>query len=86
MVVTRLWRVRSIRWGSFAIGINIGMPAIHMNVIDVERAARFANEFAMADSRSRACQRWRSRVRSVHRICRRAGDAVSPPAERTHRS
>lgn len=43
-VSARLRRGRSIRWVSFAAGINIGMLPMYMNVIDVERAAEYSNQ------------------------------------------
>ena len=43
-VSARLRRGRSIRWVSFAVGINIGMLPMYMNVIDVERAAEYSNQ------------------------------------------
>jgi hypothetical protein len=43
-VSSRLRRSRMIRWASFAVGINIGMLPMYMNVIDVERAAEFSNQ------------------------------------------
>lgn len=43
-VTSRLRRSRAIRWASFAVGINIGMLPMYMNVIDVERAAEFSNQ------------------------------------------
>jgi hypothetical protein len=42
-VSSRLRRGRAIRWVSFAVGVNIGMLPMYMNVIDVERAADFSN-------------------------------------------
>lgn len=43
-VSSQLRRGRSIRWVSFAVGINIGMLPMYMNVIDVERAATYSNQ------------------------------------------
>ncbi len=43
-VSARLRRGRSFRWVSFAVGINIGMLPMYMNVIDVERAAEYSNQ------------------------------------------
>jgi hypothetical protein len=41
---SRLRRGRAVRWLSFAVGINIGMLPMYMNVIDVERAAEYSNQ------------------------------------------
>jgi hypothetical protein len=41
---SRLRRARAVRWVSFAVGINIGMLPMYMNVIDVERAAEYSNQ------------------------------------------
>ena len=41
---SRLRRGRAVRWVSFAVGINIGMLPMYMNVIDVERAAEYSNQ------------------------------------------
>lgn len=43
-LVSRLRRAKVIRWTTFALGINIGMLPMYMNVIDVERAAEFSND------------------------------------------
>lgn len=40
----QLRRARSIRWFAFVAGINVGALPLYMNVIDVERAADFAND------------------------------------------
>jgi hypothetical protein len=41
---SRLRHGRSVRWVSFAVGINVGMLPMYMNVIDVKRAAEFSNQ------------------------------------------
>ena len=44
-VSVQLRRARALRWSAFAVGLNVGMLPMYMNVIDVERAASFSNEF-----------------------------------------
>lgn len=44
-VSAQLRRARALRWTAFAVGLNVGMLPMYMNVIDAERAASFSNEF-----------------------------------------
>lgn len=49
-VARQLRRSRTIRWSSFAVGVNVSMLPMYMNVIDVERASSFNNELTNQSS------------------------------------